>query len=328
MGQTESTLKPVAVNYHFSRKCNYSCGFCFHTAKSSDKLPLDQAKAVILQLSQAGCKKLNFAGGEPFLPDHTGRDNYLGEMVKYAKVECGFESVSIISNARFIKEDWMREYGQYLDMLGVSCDSALETTNKDIGRGKGDHTEHVKRAALLCHKYKIMFKLNTVVNSFNLEEDMSELVNEIKPMRWKIFQVLGVEGENNGVGAKRDVGEFLISKEHFDAYVARHRHTVHNAEQIMKVEDNGTMRSSYVLVDEKGRFLDCSEGRKAPTRPILEVGVEAAWKELTSSSGGGFDVQAFERRDGRFDWTNRRETAGGCGSGAGGGVMDIEDMGA
>jgi uncharacterized radical SAM superfamily Fe-S cluster-containing enzyme len=31
----ETCVKPVSVNYHFTRQCNYSCGFCFHTAKTS-----------------------------------------------------------------------------------------------------------------------------------------------------------------------------------------------------------------------------------------------------------------------------------------------------
>jgi hypothetical protein len=25
---------PVSVNYHFTRRCNYECGFCFHIAKT------------------------------------------------------------------------------------------------------------------------------------------------------------------------------------------------------------------------------------------------------------------------------------------------------
>jgi radical S-adenosyl methionine domain-containing protein 2 len=318
----QPAVAPIAVNYHFSRKCNYACGFCFHTATTSNKLPLEKAKDMISQLAQAGCKKLNFAGGEPFLPDHTGKDNYLGEMVKHAKL-CGFESVSIISNARYVKEEWIAKHAQYLDILGVSCDSANDSTNDTIGRGKDSrHTEHIKRAAALCHKYKIMFKLNTVVNSFNHEEDMSALVNEIRPMRWKLFQVLAVEGENqnNGRGAKRDVAEFLITKEQFDAYVERHKLSIAKPE-IMKEEDNDTMQSSYVLVDENGCFLDCSTGSKLPTKPILEVGVQAAWRELTKSAGGGFDQRAFLRRDGQYAWTNTQHCA------AGGAAVDIEDLG-
>lgn len=29
------TRVPRSVNYHFTRQCNYQCGFCFHTAKTS-----------------------------------------------------------------------------------------------------------------------------------------------------------------------------------------------------------------------------------------------------------------------------------------------------
>ena len=45
---------PVSVNYHFTRKCNYKCGFCFHTAKTSFVLPLDAAKTGLRMLKAAG----------------------------------------------------------------------------------------------------------------------------------------------------------------------------------------------------------------------------------------------------------------------------------
>ena len=32
---------PESVNFHFTRQCNYSCGFCFHTAKTSSLLPME-----------------------------------------------------------------------------------------------------------------------------------------------------------------------------------------------------------------------------------------------------------------------------------------------
>lgn len=50
---TQPTI-PVSVNYHFTRQCNYKCGFCFHTAKTSFVLPLDEAKRGLLLLKQAG----------------------------------------------------------------------------------------------------------------------------------------------------------------------------------------------------------------------------------------------------------------------------------
>ena len=52
--KTDSSLVPLSVNYHFTRKCNYSCGFCFHTAKTSFHLPLDEAKRGLRALRDAG----------------------------------------------------------------------------------------------------------------------------------------------------------------------------------------------------------------------------------------------------------------------------------
>ena len=45
---------PLSVNYHFTRQCNYQCGFCFHTAKTSFVLPIDEAKRGLKMLKEAG----------------------------------------------------------------------------------------------------------------------------------------------------------------------------------------------------------------------------------------------------------------------------------
>ena len=45
---------PESVNYHFTRQCNYECGFCFHTAKTSFVLPIEEAKRGLMMLKDAG----------------------------------------------------------------------------------------------------------------------------------------------------------------------------------------------------------------------------------------------------------------------------------
>lgn len=45
---------PRSVNYHFTRQCNYECGFCFHTAKTSFVLPIEEAKKGLQLLRDAG----------------------------------------------------------------------------------------------------------------------------------------------------------------------------------------------------------------------------------------------------------------------------------
>jgi radical S-adenosyl methionine domain-containing protein 2 len=290
------SLSLTAVNYHFTRKCNFKCGFCFHTAKTSHVESLDSAKAIILQLRQHGAQKINFAGGEPFLPEYK---NMLGEMVKYAKQDCQYNSVSIISNGFYISRKFFEDYGSYLDILGVSCDSLEDQVNARIGRGKAGQADRVLAAAALCKEFNVKFKLNTVVNQFNKDENMSEFVRRVDPIRWKIFQVLPLEGENIGKGSKRDVTPFLISTREFNDYIDRHKGN-EDISILMRVEDNSTMQSSYILVDEYGRFLDSSTGGKIPTRPILEVGVETALAELAASAGGGYDEHAFRERDGAY----------------------------
>jgi radical S-adenosyl methionine domain-containing protein 2 len=47
-------IVPKSVNYHFTRRCNYECGFCFHTAKTSFMLDLDIAKRGLKLLKDGG----------------------------------------------------------------------------------------------------------------------------------------------------------------------------------------------------------------------------------------------------------------------------------
>ena len=54
--------------------------------------------------------KINFSGGEPFLPE---RGSYVGELVKFCKQELKLSSVTIVSNGSLIREDWFAKYGMY-----------------------------------------------------------------------------------------------------------------------------------------------------------------------------------------------------------------------
>ena len=106
--------KGLSVNYHITRQCNYSCGFCFHTAKTSDGLTEGEARRGLRMLCQkGGMRKINFAGGEPFL-----KPKFLGNLVRFCKKELGINT-SIITNGSRVTERWFRKYGEYLDILGV-----------------------------------------------------------------------------------------------------------------------------------------------------------------------------------------------------------------
>nr|XP_031322370.1 radical S-adenosyl methionine domain-containing protein 2 [Camelus dromedarius] len=287
----EPPATPTSVNYHFTRQCNYKCGFCFHTAKTSFVLPLEEAKRGLLLLKEAGMEKINFSGGEPFIHD---RGEYLGKLVRFCKEELQLPSVSIVSNGSLIRERWFRNYGEYLDILAISCDSFDEQVNVLIGRGQGkkNHVENLQKLRTWCRDYRVAFKINSVINRFNVDEDMREQIRELNPVRWKVFQCLLIEGENSGEDALREAERFVISDEQFEGFLERHKDV-----PCLVPESNRKMRDSYLILDEYMRFLNCRKGRKDPSKSILDVGVEEAIKF------SGFDEKMFLKRGGKYVWS-------------------------
>ncbi|KAM9355055.1 S-adenosylmethionine-dependent nucleotide dehydratase RSAD2 [Pholidichthys leucotaenia] len=282
---------PTSVNYHFTRKCNYKCGFCFHTAKTSFVLPLEEAKKGLKLLKQSGMEKINFSGGEPFLHD---RGEFLGKMVRFCKQDLQLPSVSIVSNGSMIKEKWFQRYGNFLDILAISCDSFDEETNQLIGRAQGrkSHLDNLYKIRNWCQQYKVAFKINSVINTFNIDEDMTEHIIQLDPVRWKVFQCLLIDGENAGESALREAERFVISDQQFQEFLDRH-----SSISCLVPESNEKMRNSYLILDEYMRFLDCRAGRKDPSKSILDVGV----KEAICFSG--FDEKMFLKRGGKYVWS-------------------------
>ncbi|OCT81205.1 hypothetical protein XELAEV_18028020mg [Xenopus laevis] len=287
----DTMVTPTSVNYHFTRQCNYKCGFCFHTAKTSFVLPIEEAKRGLTMLRSAGMEKINFSGGEPFLQE---RGHYVGKLVQFCKEGLKLPSVSIVSNGSLITERWFKLYGEYLDILAVSCDSFNEDVNKLIGRGQGNknHVENLIKIRQWCRDYNVAFKINSVINRYNVDEDMNEELSRISPIRWKVFQCLIIEGENAGEEALRQAETFVISNKEFKGFLDRHRNI-----KCLVPESNEQMRDSYLILDEYMRFLDCTNGRKDPSKSVLDVGVENAIKF------SGFDEKMFFKRGGKYVWS-------------------------
>ena len=275
-----SKYKPESVNFHYTRLCNFSCGFCFHTKKSSDKLPIEDAIRGCDMLKKAGTRKLNIAGGEPFIYPH-----YLGELIKQCKENIKIEKISVITNGSLVKKDFFEKFGKYIDVFGVSCDSFDKETNIKIGRGKkGENVQKLFEIRELCKQYGIKFKLNTVVCNYNKDENMVKNIKKLNPDRWKVFQVLMVKGENED-----KVTKFQITNEEFKQFVERHKEI-----KCMVSESNDNMKSSYLILDEKMRFLDKGDGDEICSQSILEVGVEKALESIV------YDEKEFKKRKGDY----------------------------
>jgi radical S-adenosyl methionine domain-containing protein 2 len=288
---------PISVNYHFTRRCNKACRFCFHTAKTSYILPLEDAKKGLALLKKAGMRKLNFAGGEPFL-----YPRFMGELIVYCKETLKLESVTIVTNGSKVTEKFFRKYGTYIDIVAVSCDSFSEDINEKIRRGSGDQVKILYQMRDWCEEYGIKFKINTVVMTLNHDEDMNTHIEQLEPFWWKCFQVLSVEGENESDKRLRDVRSLLIFDDQFESFCERHKN-----QECFVPEPNRLMAKSYLILDEYMRFLDRTG--KGASKSILEVNVAEALESVY------WDEGAFKERGGMFDWGRVQEVAAdGCGT--------------
>jgi len=248
---------------------------------------LPNAKKAMALLKASGMKKINFAGGEPFM-----NADFLGQLARYCKETLQLESVSVVTNGSKVTSKWLKEYGPYLDIMAVSCDSFNDTTNIKIGRGTGNHLKTFMDLCEMCREHGVMFKVNTVVNRYNFQEDMNAAIEKIKPFRWKCFQVLIVPEENGSERTLRDARRFVISDDEWHLFCGKHKH-----QECFIPEGNDVMASSYLLLDENLCFLN--KGVAKPTKSILDVGVAEALRDVY------WDEEAFQKRGGVYQWSKQ-----------------------
>ena len=78
---------------------------------------------------------------------------------------------------------------------------------------------------------------------------MKEKIINLKPFRWKCFQVSMVKGENEDENRLRDVRKFQISNKDFEYFCNRNKDL-----NCFIPESNNNMKSSYFILDEYMRF--------------------------------------------------------------------------
>ena len=287
------SLPFLSVNFHLWQPCNMHCGFCFARFLDvrQDVLPdghLEEREClrVTEMLAEAGFAKVNFAGGEPTLCP------WLPSLVHRAK-ELGMSTSIVTNGSRVVADGLLESVGGSLNWLAVSVDSTDRETLRRIGRATPDgpmSEDDYARILLKAAQLGIRTKINTVVCSENWQDDMRAFILRVRPERWKLLQALPIEGQNGGARCK-----FLIDRSRFAAYVERHRDVEAHGVKVV-AEDNSLMTASYLMIDPAGRFFDNAQGRHSYSDRILDVGVEAALKQISVST------ETFEQRGGKYDW--------------------------
>lgn len=278
---------PRAINFHLLRACNARCRYCFARFPETPKrLATADAIDVMQRVREAGGEKMNFVGGEPTLhPDI--------ERLVVAAREMGF-TTSIVSNGARLARLLAASGGAMLDWVGLSVDSATDDGNALVGRGGPGYTAQVVAHAQQGRLNGAAVKLNTVVTRHNVREDVSALVRAIAPERWKVFQVLRVEGQN-----ENSVDDLRVGPREFQEFVARHQ-TLDNEGIPVVAESNDAMTDSYAMIDPMGRFFGNTGGVHRVGLSILQAGAVEALASV------GFDSDKLEARGGVYAWKRPR----------------------
>ena len=281
-----------SVNFHLWKPCNIKCRFCFATFQDIGQdvlpkghMPREDCLAVVEALATAGFDKINFAGGEPALC------TWLPDLIRRAK-ELGL-TTSMVTNGSCVTPEWLDRVDGCLDWAAVSIDTVDPEKLKRMGRttrtGPLSEADYLRIMDMLKQR-DIRLKINTVVTRSNYQEELAGFIANAGPERWKLLQALPVRGQND-----RLVDNFVITQEEFSRYVARNRY-VESLGIMVVPESNDLMTGSYVMVDPAGRFFDNVAGTHVYSRPINQVGVDAALREVS------VDPDRFRLRDGLYDW--------------------------
>lgn len=284
-----SVQDELVINWHITEACNFACRYCYakwdkqdasreliHDMSHSTQLlrelrtffATDNLTNPLSQKIQWRSIRLNFAGGEPLL-----YDQQVLRTISVAR-ELGF-SVSMITNASRLNAGLIGELAPRLSLLGVSIDSANGARNREIGRC--DKQGHVLSVDSLAENIRIgreinpdlRLKINTVVNALNFDEDMSDLIRELDPEKWKVLRMLPTVTD-----------ELNISDAQFSEFIDRH------AALPLCIEDNVDMTKSYIMIDPQGRFFQNNTDKKGYrySNPIIDVGAEPAFSQVSLST--------------------------------------------
>lgn len=154
---------PIKVEWHITKRCNLSCGYCYSNAesKSDFELTTEEALDLVRQFSACNVIEVQIEGGEPTL-----RFDLLEIM---AALKENRYRVRLLTNATMLNRDLVKELGNLLtphDVLQVSLDGSTATVHDRLaGHGAFDR---VIQGMILLHEANIRIRVSTVVTPVNI----------------------------------------------------------------------------------------------------------------------------------------------------------------
>lgn len=233
-------MKKITYNLHFIDQCNFKCKHCF-VKKQGKELSLENIKIIvdkIVEFSKDRNNKIriNLAGGEPLISENL---QFIIDYI-YSK---GIK-VSMITNGYYLTEKFIEKNRNKLSMIGLSIDSLNNDINVKIGRCKNNKSltenEMIERC-LWINNAGIPLKVNICISKLNLDENLSDFLEKVRPDRIKILRVLCNHDKKLEYLSITD-DEWKMIKERYKKLTSI-------------FEDNDFMQNGYLIIDSEGNLL-------------------------------------------------------------------------
>jgi radical S-adenosyl methionine domain-containing protein 2 len=219
-------------------------------------MSLERVREVLGHLRKMRIEKINFVGGEPTMHP------FFLDFIKLAK-GMGF-IISIVSNGYFLNREVVRQLSPFVDWIGLSIDSADEAVETALGRGNGGHVKHIVELCEIIHEEGIKLKINSTVTRLNWKEDLRPLIKRLKPQRWKVFQILHIEGQND-----LHYNELSITEKQFDHFKKLNSELLEGLVPVF--EKNREMLASYFMLSPSGKAMSNMDGANRTFLPLESI---------------------------------------------------------
>ncbi|MEW6203173.1 MAG: radical SAM protein, partial [bacterium] len=198
-----SDEKPFILHHWVTLRCNCSCESCLWKNNKAEEMATDEIKKFHRSAAEEGFVGMLLGGGEPLLRKD------IAEIYRHAKQKCGWK-IGTATNGFFL-EDRIGEFGDYIDALLVSIDSANPEKHDKIRGVAGLFDRVVSGIEKVKSEYPFIHLLvNTCVDDNNVDElmDIIQLTTDLNvPLALDVITT----SQNIGDDGAADKKNHLIS---------------------------------------------------------------------------------------------------------------------
>jgi len=188
-----------------TEKCNLNCIHCY--ADSSPRIPLnnnmveDDWKKIMLEGYNAGCRKIQFIGGEPTISP------YLPELIKYS-FELGYEFIELFTNGIHFTDKIKEALIKYKVNLAFSLYSSNDKIHDAITKLDGSHNHTIQSIKWTINSgLTIRVAIVDVGLNTHTIDDTKALLKNIGVFNISVDKTRGIGRGNDSINTQSQIDE-------------------------------------------------------------------------------------------------------------------------